>query len=57
MKITIAALAAAAAWATLPALAQSTKWDLPSGYATNTFQVQNLQWFAQEVDKASGGKL
>ena len=38
------------------ALAQ-TKWDLPSGYALNTFQVQNLQWFADEVDKASAGKL
>jgi TRAP-type C4-dicarboxylate transport system substrate-binding protein len=39
-----------------PALAQ-TKWDLPSGYGTNTFQVQNLQWFADEVAKASQGKL
>jgi TRAP-type C4-dicarboxylate transport system substrate-binding protein len=37
--------------------AAQTKWDLPSGYGGNTFQVQNLQWFAQEVDKASGGKL
>jgi TRAP-type transport system periplasmic protein len=34
-----------------------TKWDLPSGYGANTFQVQNLQWFADEVDKASAGKL
>jgi TRAP-type transport system periplasmic protein len=34
-----------------------TKWDLPSGYGPNTFQVQNLQWFADEVDKASAGKL
>jgi TRAP-type C4-dicarboxylate transport system substrate-binding protein len=56
MKITLAALAAAAAWAAAPALAQ-TKWDLPSGYGPNTFQVENLQWFAQEVDKASAGKL
>jgi TRAP-type C4-dicarboxylate transport system substrate-binding protein len=39
-----------------PAAAQ-TKWDLPSGYGANTFQVQNLQWFAQEVEKASGGKV
>ncbi len=38
------------------ALAQ-TKWDLPSGYGPNTFQAQNLQWFAEEVDKASAGKL
>ncbi|MES2889480.1 MAG: TRAP transporter substrate-binding protein [Pseudomonadota bacterium] len=34
-----------------------TKWDLPSGYAANTFQAQNLQYFADEVDKATGGKL
>ncbi|MBD9391108.1 TRAP transporter substrate-binding protein [Acidovorax sp. ACV01] len=33
------------------------KWDLPSGYAVNTFQVQNLQQFVQDVDKATGGKL
>lgn len=38
------------------AMAQ-TKWDLPSGYGPNTFQVQNLQWFADEVDKATAGKL
>lgn len=42
----------------LATLAQAqTKWDLPSGYNTNTFQVQNLQYFADEVDKATGGKL
>lgn len=34
-----------------------TKWDLPSGYNANTFHVQNLQMFADEVNKASGGKL
>jgi TRAP-type C4-dicarboxylate transport system substrate-binding protein len=51
-------IAAAALAATAPTAAQAqTKWDLPSGYATNTLQVQNLQWFADEVAKASGGKL
>jgi TRAP-type transport system periplasmic protein len=54
MKRYLAACAAAAAL--LPAYAQ-TKWDLPSGYGVNTFQVQNLQWFADELKKASGGKL
>lgn len=55
--ITRALGATALAAATLtPAWAQ-TKWDLPSGYGTNTFQVQNLQWFADEVGKASHGKL
>jgi TRAP-type transport system periplasmic protein len=38
------------------ALAQG-KWDLPSGYGSNTFQVQNLQQFAEGVDKATSGKL
>ncbi len=49
-------LALALATAALVAQAQ-TKWDLPSGYGPNTFQVQNLQWFAEEVDKATAGKL
>lgn len=44
--------------AALAASAQAqVKWDLPSGYGPNTFQVQNLQQFADGVDKASGGKL
>jgi TRAP-type transport system periplasmic protein len=34
-----------------------TKWDLPSGYGANTFQVQNLVQFAEGVDKATAGKL
>lgn len=39
-------------------LAQAqSKWDLPSGYGASTFQVQNLQYFADEVGKATGGKL
>ena len=39
-------------------LAQAqAKWDLPSGYGTNTFQVRNLQQFAEGVDKATDGKL
>jgi TRAP-type transport system periplasmic protein len=54
MKSVVAALALAAA--SLVAHAQ-TKWDLPSGYGVNTFQVQNLQFFADEVDKATAGKL
>jgi TRAP-type transport system periplasmic protein len=41
---------------TMAAQAQM-KWDLPSGYGANTFQVQNLQWFADEADKATAGKL
>jgi TRAP-type transport system periplasmic protein len=54
MKRTLIGLAALAA----TALAQAqAKWDLPSGYGANTFQVQNLNQFAADVDKATGGKL
>jgi TRAP-type transport system periplasmic protein len=54
MKKVMFSLAAVA----LATVAQAqTKWDLPSGYGPNTFQVQNLQQFAEGVDKASGGKL
>ena len=57
MNLIRAAWAAAAACAfAVPVLAQ-TKWDLPSGYGTNTFQVQNLQAFADDVDRGSAGKL
>lgn len=51
-KLVFTALAFAAS-----AVMAQTKWDLPSGYNANTFQVQNLQWFAEEVDKATAGKL
>ncbi len=34
-----------------------TKWDLPSGYPSNTFQTKNLEQFAVDVKAATGGKL
>jgi len=34
-----------------------TKWDLPTAYPANNFHVENLSHFAQDVDKATGGKL
>ena len=43
---------------TLAGAAQAqTKWDMPTGYALASFQTQNLQQFADEVAKATGGKL
>jgi TRAP-type transport system periplasmic protein len=39
-----------------PVLAQ-TRWDLPAAYPTSNFHTQNLQQFATEVERASGGKL
>jgi TRAP-type transport system periplasmic protein len=43
-------LASASAWS-------QTKWDLPAGYAATNFHTVNLTEFANDVDKATGGKL
>ncbi|HSQ83012.1 MAG TPA: TRAP transporter substrate-binding protein [Casimicrobiaceae bacterium] len=56
MKRLTSALAAVAFAFALPAAAQ-TKWDLPSAYPANNFHTENLQQFATDVDKATGGKL
>jgi TRAP-type transport system periplasmic protein len=45
-----------AAFATTGAFAQ-TKWDLPAAYPATNFHTENLQQFANDVDKATGGKL
>ncbi|MDB5896748.1 MAG: dicarboxylate transporter-DctP subunit [Ramlibacter sp.] len=34
-----------------------TKWDLPAAYPASNFHTENLVQFANDVDKASGGKL
>ena len=39
-----------------PAQAQ-TKWDLPAAYPATNFHTVNLNQFAADIDKASGGKL
>jgi TRAP-type transport system periplasmic protein len=41
----------------LSPVAAQQQWNLPSGYGANTFQVQNLQQFAADVDRASSGRL
>ncbi len=56
MKKLALILSCATALASPMAFAQ-TKWDLPTGYATNTFQTENVQQFADDVAKATGGKL
>lgn len=53
---TLASFGLFSALAALPAAAQ-TKWDLPTGYAVGSFQTENVQLFANEVDKATAGKL
>ena len=47
---------AAALCVTASAQAQ-TKWDLPTAYPATNFHTENIQQFANEVEKASGGKL
>ena len=54
-RLTPFVLALGAAFA-LPAAAQ-TKWDLPSAYPATNFHTENLQQFANDVEKTSGGKL
>ena len=51
----LTALALSLALAT-SALAQ-TKWDVPTAYPANNFHTENLQQFANDVDKATNGKL
>jgi TRAP-type C4-dicarboxylate transport system substrate-binding protein len=34
-----------------------TKWDLPTAYPATNFHTENIQQFANDVEKASGAKL
>lgn len=53
----LAAAAALALSAAAPAAFAQTKWDLPAAYPATNFHSVNLKQFADDVDKASGGKL
>ena len=55
-SLTAAAAAALLSLAVPAALAQ-TKWDLPAGYPATNFHTVNLNDFANDIDKATGGKL
>ena len=56
MRLVAPFLATALALGASAATAQ-TKWDLPAAYPATNFHTENLNQFAAEVDKASGGKL
>ena len=56
MKLKFGLMAAALALSVPAALAQ-TKWDLPAAYPASNFHSVNLEQFAKDVDKATGGKL
>lgn len=57
MRFHQALLTAAAALALSFNVQAQTKWDLPAAYPATNFHSVNLQQFADDVDKASGGKL
>lgn len=54
MKLKLALLALAT---TATSAFAQTKWDLPAAYPATNFHTENLQQFASDVDKATGGKL
>jgi TRAP-type C4-dicarboxylate transport system substrate-binding protein len=56
MKVLSIAFGGALLAASVAASAQ-TKWDLPAAYPATNFHSVNLQQFADDVDRASGGKL
>ena len=56
MKPLACLAAAAVSFAATAAVAQ-TKWDLPAAYPASNFHTENLVQFANDVDKATGGKL
>ena len=54
----LAAAQIATLTAALPfAAAAQTKWDLPTAYPASNFHTENIQQFANEVDKATNGQL
>ena len=57
MKPSLFTLTAAALALLAGSVQAQTKWDLPAGYAATNFHSVNLQDFANDVDKATGGKL
>jgi TRAP-type C4-dicarboxylate transport system substrate-binding protein len=54
MKRTIVA---AAALAVCGLASAQTKWDMPTPYADGEFHTRNVRQFAEDVQKATGGKL
>lgn len=55
-SIRILAAASVAVLSAGGAIAQ-TKWDMPTPYSEGNFHTKNILVFAQEVEKATGGKL
>src|SRR5688572_1112435 len=57
LSIFLRALAALALTGSAASAAAQVKWDLPAAYPASNFHTENLVQFANDVDKATGGKL
>ena len=58
MKTRLCTLAAALGFGfTALAASAQTKWDMPTGYPAANFHTENINQFAADVDKATGGKF
>ncbi|KAI3594581.1 TRAP transporter substrate-binding protein [Cupriavidus sp. CER94] len=57
MRVKAMAVAAAALLLAATAARADTKWDLPTGYPATNLHTENLQQMANDVEKATGGKL
>ena len=56
-KNVMSLLAGAALALAVSGAAAQTKWDMPTGYPAANFHAENIQQFAADIDRASGGKL
>jgi TRAP-type C4-dicarboxylate transport system substrate-binding protein len=55
--IRFSTVVAAIALAVAPVAGAQTKWDMPTAYPVANFHTENIQQFANDVERASGGKL
>ena len=53
----LAAAAASALFVIAAPVSAQQKWDMPTGYPASNFHTENIQQFAADVDKSTGGKL
>jgi TRAP-type C4-dicarboxylate transport system substrate-binding protein len=57
LSLFLRALAALALAGSAAGAAAQVKWDLPAAYPATNYHTENLVQFANDVDKATGGKL
>jgi len=54
---TVAVVAACLSACAVTGVAAQTKWDMPTNYAASAFHTKNIEQFARDVEKATGGSL